>query len=136
MPFLKEKNNMFRRTLVIALLVVLGWSVLVVRLFKLQIIENDQYQKIVISQLTTETKTSAERGKIFDSDMNLLVTNTTVYRVFISPLAIRTEEILCPIHGDTILLAPHEEKETILEFDRIYAGFISISTKTKGNLYA
>jgi len=92
MPFLKEKNKMFRRTLTMALIVVFGWSFLVVRLFGLQIIENDKYKSIVINQLTTETKTTPERGKIFDSDMNLLATNTTVYRVFISPLAIRQFE--------------------------------------------
>jgi len=92
MPFLHEKNKMFKRTLFLAMIVLIGWGILTVRLFGFQIIENDKYQAIVINQLTTETKTTAERGKIFDSEGNLLVTNTTVYRVFISPLAIRQFE--------------------------------------------
>lgn len=83
---------MFGRVLTVALIVVILWTALSVRLFTLQIMKNDEYQKQVIEQMTNEFKTSAERGKIFDSEMNLLVTNTTVYRVFISPAAIRTFE--------------------------------------------
>ncbi len=74
------------------LIVVFVWSILIVRLFSLQIVNNDYYQTIVIDQLTTENKTSPDRGKIFDTNMNLLVTNTTVYRVFISPYAINEFE--------------------------------------------
>lgn len=92
MPFLSQKSVMFRRTLVFAAVIVAGWIFLVLRLFGLQIVDNDKYQAIVIDQLTSEVTTTAERGKIFDTNMNLLVTNTTVYRVFISPNAIAAFE--------------------------------------------
>ncbi len=92
MPFLSQKSVMFKRTLVFAGVIVAGWAFLVLRLFGLQIIDNDKYQAIVIDQLTSEVTTTAERGKIFDRNMNLLVTNTTVYRVFISPNAIAAFE--------------------------------------------
>lgn len=92
MPFLSQKSVMFRRTLVFSAFVVAGWVFLMVRLFGLQIVNNDKYQAIVIDQLTSEVTTTAERGKIFDTNMNLLVTNTTVYRVFISPHAIAAFE--------------------------------------------
>ena len=85
MPFLSQHNSMYRRTLVFALAVIVGWVFLIVRLFGLQVTDHDKYQSIVIDQLTRETKTTPERGKIFDTNMNLLVTNTTVYRVFVSP---------------------------------------------------
>ncbi|MBQ2710169.1 MAG: PASTA domain-containing protein [Clostridia bacterium] len=92
MPFLSQHNNMYRRTLAFALAVIAGWVFLIVRLFGLQVTEHDKYQSIVIDQLTRETKTTPERGKIFDTNMNLLVTNTTVYRVFVSPRAINKYE--------------------------------------------
>ncbi len=74
------------------LAIVIGWVFLVFRLFNLQVVENDKYQAIVLDQLTREIPTTPERGKIFDTNMNLLVTNTTVYRVFISPKAIANFE--------------------------------------------
>ena len=92
MPFLSQKSTMFKRTLTFAAIIVAGWAFLVLRLFGLQIVNNEKYQAIVIDQLTSEVTTSAERGKIFDTNMNLLVTNTTVYRVFISPNAIAAFE--------------------------------------------
>ncbi len=92
MPFPSQHSGMYKRTLVFALVVIVGWVFLIVRLFGLQIIEYDRYQAIVIDQLTRETKTTPERGKIFDTNMNLLVTNTTVYRVFIAPLDINKFE--------------------------------------------
>ncbi|MBQ8552459.1 MAG: PASTA domain-containing protein [Clostridia bacterium] len=92
MPFLSQKSVMFKRTLLFAAVIVAGWIFLMVRLFGLQIVNNDKYQAIVIDQLTSEVTTTAERGKIFDTNMNLLVTNTTVYRVFISPVAIAAFE--------------------------------------------
>ena len=70
------------------LFVILCWVLLLFRLFNLQVVENDKYQEIVLNQLTREVPTTPERGKIFDTNMNLLATNTTVYRVFISPKAI------------------------------------------------
>ena len=54
-------------------------------LFKMQILGYEKYQQDVIDNLTVETTEKADRGKIYDSNMNLLATNTTAYRVFISP---------------------------------------------------
>ncbi len=54
-------------------------------LFNMQILGYEKYQQDVIDNLTVETKETANRGKIYDSNMNLLATNTTAYRIFISP---------------------------------------------------
>ncbi len=54
-------------------------------LFKMQILGYEKYQQDVIDNLTVETTEKANRGKIYDSNMNLLATNTTAYRIFISP---------------------------------------------------
>ena len=59
-------------------------------LFKMQILGYEKYQQDVIDNLTVETTEKADRGKIYDSNMNLLATNTTAYRVFISPKDIQS----------------------------------------------
>lgn len=92
MPFLKNKNASHRRIIFFCIFILVGWVYLIMRLGILQIAEHDRYQAIVVDQLTRETNTNAARGKIYDTNMNLLATNTTVYRVFISPLAIRNFE--------------------------------------------
>ena len=92
MAFLRERSFAGKRVLAFLLGVVALFAVLTVRLFVFQIIENEHYQEIVIDQLTREAVTTAGRGKIFDTNGNLLVTNTTVYRIFISPKAIEEFE--------------------------------------------
>lgn len=92
MSFLSKKNKSHRHILLFCLFVAVGWIYLVLRLGALQISHHDKYQAIVADQLTRETSTSANRGKIYDNNMNLLATNTTVYRVFIAPRAIRDFE--------------------------------------------
>ena len=81
----KAGRHMTRRMIAFGAIVA-GLSVLLIgRLFVLQITDYEKYQSKVISQLTRETTTTPERGKIYDTNMNLLATNTTVYRVAISP---------------------------------------------------
>lgn len=59
-------------------------------LFNMQILNYEKYQQDVIDNLTVETTEKADRGKIYDANMNLLATNTTAYRVFISPADIQS----------------------------------------------
>lgn len=85
MASVKGKNKIRTRVILLVGFIVLCWILLIIRLFDLQVVNYDKYQEIVMNQLTRTTKTTPERGKIYDTNGNLLVTNTTVYRVFISP---------------------------------------------------
>jgi stage V sporulation protein D (sporulation-specific penicillin-binding protein) len=58
---------------------------LVVRLYYLQITEYDAYQEKVIGNIQQETTVAANRGQIYDRNMVTLATNTTTYRLFVSP---------------------------------------------------
>ncbi len=60
------------------------------KLFYLSFFKFDEYQKKVIDQLTTEIKVSADRGYIYDSGMNILASNYTVYDISISPSRINS----------------------------------------------
>ncbi len=79
------RNRTTTRIVVISGLVALFCVLLIIRLFTLQVTDYDKYEEIVMNQLTRVTSTTPERGKIYDTNGNLLVTNMTVYRVFISP---------------------------------------------------
>lgn len=58
---------------------------IIVTLFKMQVIAYEDYQKLVLDQITTEVEVNPERGDIFDTNGNTLATNVTRYLVFISP---------------------------------------------------
>ncbi len=87
-----------KRSLIIILFIVLLFAAATVKLFKLQIIDYEKYQSEVINQMTSETKLRAERGKIYDTNMNLLVTNTTVWRALVDPAKIKE-------YSDKVLIA-------------------------------
>lgn len=58
--------------------------------FKMQVFEYDYYQQEVIDQITVENTVPAERGVIYDRNMNVIATNQTTWRVFISPVDIQS----------------------------------------------
>ena len=57
---------------------------LITNLVKLQVGLNSYYTDKVYDQITTSSALRAERGAIYDTNMNLLATSNTVWRVFIS----------------------------------------------------
>ncbi len=65
---------------------------LVCVIFKMQFFEYEKYQQEVIEQITVENSITAERGVIYDRNMNVLATNKTTWRVFISPADIQSAE--------------------------------------------
>ncbi len=58
-------------------------------LFRLQIVGYEAYQQKVIEQITVGSSLSAKRGAIYDQNGNILATNQTVYRIYISPVDIK-----------------------------------------------
>lgn len=57
-------------------------------LFRLQILEYGVYGNKVLHQITVGSSLPAERGEILDRNGNVLATNHTVWRIYISPIDI------------------------------------------------
>jgi len=79
---------------VVALLIALSVFLvfLITNLLKLQIGLNSYYKGKVYDQVTTTTPLSANRGQIYDANMNLLATTNTSWRIFVSPRDIKNAE--------------------------------------------
>ena len=86
----RRKMSVRYTALVIAL--VLGFATVAVRLFVLCILQHEKYQKMADDNIFSETALRAERGEIYDRNMNVLATTHTEWRIFLSPVDIRTEE--------------------------------------------
>lgn len=57
-----------------------------------------------------------------------------IWHTSTAPIRIRTEKEIIPIAENTICLHAHEEKEAVMELDKIYAGFLRLCVKAKGKI--
>lgn len=82
-------RQMLRRTLfLMAVCGIAAFSLLLARLFKLQIIDHSYYEQLAIRQQLREAPTSAARGIIYDRSMNPLAVSASVDNVYLSPAEI------------------------------------------------
>lgn len=78
-------SHTLRRAGILWFVMIAAFVYLLVRILILQTGGYEKYQNKVLSQLTTESSVTAERGRIYDTNRTVLATNVTTYRVFISP---------------------------------------------------
>ena len=81
----KTKKQTAKRMIAVLLLFSMACSFLSYRLFALTILNHDYYSDKCYDQITTSSILRAERGKIYDSSMNLLACERTVWRIFACP---------------------------------------------------
>ena len=82
-------RQMLRRTLALmALCGIAAFLVLLIRLYKLQIIDHEYYEQLAIQQQLREAATSPARGTIFDTNMNPLAVSASVDNIYLSPAEI------------------------------------------------
>ena len=62
------------------------------QLFKLMILDHDKYETRAINNQTRSTSIAADRGVIFDRNMNILAASKTVENVFIDPWEINNSK--------------------------------------------
>ncbi len=86
-----NKHRLKGRCAVLLLFFVTCFTVLVGRLFVLQIIKFDEYRQKAEDNIQSKTPLKAERGKIYDRNMVEIATSVTSWRVFISPRDIKDD---------------------------------------------
>ena len=96
-----------------------GFVILIVRLFTIQIIDGDYYKTQVLRQQTSMVTTTAKRGTIYDRNEKVLAQSATVWNVCISPIEIKEEQwdIIANDLGEILEIEPaeilsHRGKET------------------------
>ncbi len=81
-------TSALRRSFYLGVAIFAVFGILLLRILLIQTVDFEKYQEKVISQITTQSPVPADRGKIYDRNGNVLATNITTYRVFISPSGI------------------------------------------------
>jgi stage V sporulation protein D (sporulation-specific penicillin-binding protein) len=70
---------------VLTIIFMVGFGVLIYRLFRLQIIEGEYYQELAFQQQTRSLTVGAERGTIYDTNHTVLAQSATVWNVCVTP---------------------------------------------------
>ena len=85
----KNNRSLFRRT--IFLMAVLGIGMflpLIAQLYKLQIVEQEEWESRAANQQTKSVSVAANRGTIYDREGRALAMSATVYKLILSPMGV------------------------------------------------
>ncbi len=88
----KIKKITHKRLTAILLLFAIFASYLLFNVFRLDYFGYDYYKDKTYDQVTTSSVLKAERGNIYDSNMNILAKSNTVFRIFVSTRDIKAAE--------------------------------------------
>ena len=75
----------------IAVILVLGFGVDICRLFWFQVIKTEEYKTAAEAQQLSDTVISADRGVIYDANMNVLAESASAWLVYVNPSKIDDE---------------------------------------------
>lgn len=99
-PARGPNQMMLRRTLFLMIVCgIIAFIVLGIQLFRLQILQHDQYESAAQNQQVRETTLNAARGTIYDRNKKILAASADVSTIFISPAEISKN------HEDPVLIA-------------------------------
>ena len=84
---------MLRRTLFLMIVCgIVAFIVLGLKLFQIQILKHDEYEAAAIDQQLRETTVPAQRGNIYDRNMNILALSISVSNIYISPAELAMDQ--------------------------------------------
>ena len=85
----KNNRSLFRRT--IFLMAVLGIGMflpLVAQLYRLQIVEHEEWERRAANQQTRSVSVAANRGTIYDREGRAMAMSATVYKLILNPIGV------------------------------------------------
>ena len=100
-----------KRSLIILIMLFFICILISLALFKLQVINNNQYQNHVFDQITVETNVNPLRGVIYDRNGEILASNKTVWILYVVPKNIKNHEMIANGISTTLSL----DYEKVLE---------------------
>ena len=80
----KNKHTSFKRMITVLSVFLISLAYLIYAIFKLDYINYEYYKNKTYDQITTSSVLKAQRGVIYDSEMNVLAATKTEWRVFVS----------------------------------------------------
>ena len=110
-----------RTTILILIILVIGFGSVITRLSYLTIIQGSYLQEKAVEQQLKDTVVSAKRGSIYDANGNVLAESASVWQVVMAPANFKTDE-------QRVAVAKGLSEILELDYDKVYE-------KTKQNSY-
>ena len=85
------KKISLKRMRILLLVIFLGFAILGVKLMWVQLVKGNYYKEKALQNQLSDTDVEAQRGTIYDSNMNVLVQSATEWKVFIDPVSVKSE---------------------------------------------
>ncbi len=117
------KRVFFIRTIAVFVL----FAVLIIRLFDLQILKHDEYEKLAISQQTAVISVEASRGTIYDRNGTAIAESATAYKVYIVPNKVPEAKKQLVVDGLSEIL--NESKEKIQKAVDTNTSYVSVARR-------
>ena len=112
----KIKNKIIRRVLILGSFKLLIFSVIISRLYKLQVIDRQKYKTLANNNRINLVLHAAARGKILDSTGNIIASNRKVFSLTITPFLINN---INNIISDIKELIDISDQEIILFYSKL-----------------
>ena len=80
------------RTIIVMVGCIVLFIPLIVTIYGLMVSEHEKYETMALANQTRSMSVSAERGIVYDRNMNIMATSTTVENVILDPLFIQDQE--------------------------------------------
>ena len=131
------KKGMYKRILILVIVIVFLFCTDAVRIFYLQMARGDELSEKAQSQQLYDTEVSAMRGTIYDSEGNVLAQSATVWNVFIDPFNITTEEkrnLVVDNLTEQLKLNDEEKQELIENTKKSKSRYIVVAKKIENDI--
>lgn len=113
MASIPNKKMRGRAILVAALLIIVGFGLVIHQLYRVQLVEGESYKQEAMSRQLRATTINANRGTIYSADGQILAASATSWRVIFSPADITDEQATLLADGMSEILGV--DREFILE---------------------
>ncbi|MCB6366244.1 PASTA domain-containing protein [Intestinibacillus massiliensis] len=128
MPIKGPNNQMrIRLAFLIVCFVFLGFSVVAVRLFYMQVVKYDYYQEKAMNFQTRDTVVTPTRGTIYDRNMKELAVSATTETVVVAPVNVLTDT---EKKNPAVALAKQEKLSRILS-EKLGVTYETVLTKVQ-----
>ncbi len=125
---LKMKKRCF---IAVAILLLLGFGTDVFRLFYLQVVKGEEYKTKAEAQQLSDTEISADRGIIYDCNMNVLAESASAWLVYVNPSKIKDDAQRKLISENLAKILKLKEKRVYEKISNPEYGYVKIAGKVE-----
>ncbi|MCR4925321.1 MAG: PASTA domain-containing protein [Clostridiales bacterium] len=119
-----------RAIIVFAIVIVLGLGVDIFSLGRLQLVDPKGYAEKAASQQLSDTTVNAQRGTIYDSNMNVIAQSATAWKIYLVPSKI-TDEDMRKVIVDGLSEILSLDKQKLEEKTRLDTNYVVIAEKVE-----